>query len=124
LKTIIYIDDNPHAGLLFKLFLEKEGYRVKIYDNTDRARNILEKQKIDLIITDLGLPGEDGLSFYKWLQSSDYHEIPVLIASGHAFGVDNELSRLKDIFVEKPILFPKLVERIRKIFDGESSPHS
>ncbi len=124
MKTIIYIDDNPHAGLLVKLFLEKEGYRVKIYDNTDRARNILEKQKIDLIITDLGLPGEDGLSFYKWLQSSDYHEIPVLIASGHAFGVDNELSRLKDIFVEKPILFPKLVERIRKIFDGGSSPHS
>ncbi len=78
-KTILYIDDDYQAGLLCKVFLEKAGFRVEIVLNTIDARKVLAEKNIDMVITDVGLPGENGIDFYKWMTQSEYKEIPVLI---------------------------------------------
>lgn len=103
--------------MLARIFLEKAGYRVFVYDCVEQARRALAENEVNLILTDLGLPGEDGLTFLGWLKDSEYKNIPVLLLSGHAFGANNELVKYKDIFVQKPILFPKLIERINRILN-------
>jgi DNA-binding response OmpR family regulator len=120
LKNILYIDDNINAGILAKIFLEKNGFHVYVSKNTEKARSMLLKKIIHLIITDVGLPGESGIDFYKWLQSHpDYKAIPVLIVSGHAVQFNDVLKKHEDIFIAKPVFFPKLIDRICQILNIE-----
>ncbi len=114
-KCIIYIDDDYQAALLGKVFLERANYFVDICLNTNEARAILDEKTPDMIITDVGLPGENGIQFYEWIKSSEFKEIPVLIVSAHAVGFHEVLTEHKDIFFEKPIFFPKLIDKIREI---------
>ncbi len=114
-KTILYIDDDYQAGLLCKVFLEKAGFLVEIVLNTIEARKILEEKNIDMVITDVGLPGENGIEFYQWMTGSKYKNLPVLIVSAHAMGFSKVLTEHRDIFFEKPIFFPSFIDRIKEI---------
>ena len=114
-KFIIYIDDDYQAALLGKVFLERANYLVEICLNTEQARAILDKKIPDMIITDIGLPGENGIEFYEWVKSSHFKEIPVLIVSAHVAGFHEVLTAHREIFFEKPIFFPKLIDKIREI---------
>jgi DNA-binding response OmpR family regulator len=117
-KTILYIDDDYQSGLLVKVFLERENYNVLICQNTKEAREKLAASRPDLLITDIGLPVESGLQFYDWFITSEYKDIPLLFVSAHAVGFNEALTRHKDIFFEKPIYFPKLIQRIKTIFQN------
>ena len=117
-KTILYIDDDYQAGLLCKVFLEKAGFWVEIVLNTAEARKILKEKNIDMVITDVGLPGENGVEFYKWMMGSEYKNIPVLIVSAHAMGFSEVLTEHRDIFFEKPIFFPTFIDKVKEMFQA------
>jgi len=118
LKNILYIDDNAQACLLFKLFLEKEGLRVFTVRETDTARKVLKREEIHAIVSDIGMPGENGLEFYDWIQKQeDYRDLYFLFVSGHAVGVDNVLAKHKENFISKPIFFPDLIDRLKQAID-------
>ena len=114
-KTILYIDDDYQAGLLAKVFLERARFNVEICLNTKEARKLLAEKKIDLVITDVGLPGETGTEFYEWFVQSEYKQTPVLMVSAHAMGFSHVLTEHRDIFFEKPLFFPSFIEHIKKI---------
>ena len=115
MKHILYIDDNSQACLLLKLFLEKEGYRVFTTRETQTARKVLSKETIDCIITDIGLPDENGIEFYQWVQQQpEYKNLFFLFVSGHAVGFDQVLTEHKDNFITKPIFFPDLIDRLNR----------
>jgi len=118
-KRIIYIDDDYQAGLLCKVFLERANFEVDICLNTKEARKLLAEERIDMVITDIGLPGENGIEFYEWITESKHKEIPVLIVSAHAMGFNEVLTKHRDIFFEKPIFFPSFVQHINKMFDAQ-----
>ena len=116
--TILYLDDNKQSCKLIKYYLEKKGFSVLTCQNTGKARETLSNNKIDAIITDIGLPGENGLDFYNWLQEHEtYQSIPVLMVSAHAFGFDEVLTKHKDIFLSKPIFFPELIKRLNNLIE-------
>ncbi len=115
MSRILYIDDNEYALRILKLFFKKEGFKVFLAQNTTVGRQILATEKIEFIISDIGLPGENGLQFYDWLQDQDeYKKIPFLFVSGHAVGYDDKLSSHKNIFLSKPIFYPDLIKRIKR----------
>jgi len=118
-KRIIYIDDDYQAGLLCKVFLERANFEVDICLNTKEARKLLAEERIDMVITDIGLPGENGIEFYEWITESKHKDIPVLIVSAHAMGFNEVLTKHRDIFFEKPIFFPSFVQHINKMFDAQ-----
>ncbi len=115
MPTILFVDDDRQTLILAKLFLEKEGFEVHGCSNTEKARKVLQKHAIDYIITDVGLPGENGFQFYDWLQEQpQFKEIPVLFVSAHAVGFDEHLTKHRDHFMPKPLFFPDLIERLKK----------
>ncbi len=115
MPSILFLDDDKQTLILAKLYLEKEGFEVFGCSNTQKARNILQNKRIDYIITDVGLPGENGLQFYDWLQSrQEFRHIPVLFVSAHALGFDEHLTKHRDRFMTKPIFFPELIERLQR----------
>lgn len=113
---VLYIDDNRQACLLTKIYLERTDFEVHVCYDTRKARTILDKQAVDCIITDIGLPGENGIAFYEWLQQQPrLKDIPVLFVSAHAVGFDHVLREHRDSFISKPIFFPDLIKRLRKL---------
>jgi DNA-binding response OmpR family regulator len=116
-KTILYIEDDYHAGLMCKVFLEKAGFFVEIASNTIEARKLLKEKNIDMVITDVGMPGESGIEFYQWMMGSQYKSIPILIVSAHAMGFSEVLTEHRDIFFEKPIFFPTFIDKIKEVFE-------
>ena len=116
MSCILYIDDDHEANLLAKIYLKKNGYSVLIAENTEEAREILKKEAISIIISDVGLPGESGPEFYRALKKDDqFSKVPFIFVSGHAMGYDESLLEERHHFLQKPIFFPDLVKMIESI---------
>jgi DNA-binding NtrC family response regulator len=79
MKTILIVDDESAARYGMRRALES-AYRVIEADSTAAARALLFSDKPDLLLLDVVLPGEDGISFLKWLRAEG-HELPVLMVS-------------------------------------------
>jgi DNA-binding NtrC family response regulator len=79
MKTILIVDDEPAARYGLRRALESK-YRIAEADSAEAARNSLNTEKPDLLLLDIVLPGQDGLSFLKWMREQG-SEIPVLMVS-------------------------------------------
>jgi CheY-like chemotaxis protein len=116
---ILYIDDDREAGLLAVTYLKRYNYRVFFCENTMKAREILKTEKIQLVVSDIGLPVETGTEFYQWFRlQEEYDAIPFIFTSAHAMGFDKTLVEHRDLFIPKPIFFPEFVEKVRKLLPG------
>ncbi|HTB93316.1 MAG TPA: sigma-54 dependent transcriptional regulator [Candidatus Sulfotelmatobacter sp.] len=79
MKTVLIVDDEPASRYALRRALESR-YRVVEADSAAAGRSSLASEKPDLLLLDVVLPGEDGLSFLKWLRQEGY-ELPVLMVS-------------------------------------------
>ena len=119
--NILFVDDDSNSGLMAKLYLERNNFKVYVAKDTTRARNLLEKFKFNLIISDIGMPGENGIEFFKWLKKEDaYKQIPVFLISAHASNLDDLGPKADVEFFEKPLFFPRLIDRINKILKSKN----
>lgn len=116
--SVLYIDDDHEANMLASIYLKKSGYSVFIAESSEQAREILNKESIALIISDVGLPGQSGPEFYRALkEDKDLGKIPFIFVSGHAMGYDESLLEKRHHFMQKPIFFPDLVKMIESILN-------
>ena len=79
MKTILIVDDEPAARYGLRRALESK-YRIAEAESAEAARDALATEKPDLVLLDIVLPGQDGLSFLKWMREQG-SEIPVLMVS-------------------------------------------
>jgi len=79
MRTILIVDDEPAARYGMRRALEGK-YSVVEADSAKAARDVLASGKPDLVLLDLVMPAEGGISFLRWLRESG-DETPVLIAS-------------------------------------------
>jgi DNA-binding NtrC family response regulator len=79
MKTILIVDDEPAARYGLRRALESK-YRIAEADSAEAARDALLTEKPDLVLLDVVLPGQDGLSFLKWVREQG-NNIPVLMIS-------------------------------------------
>jgi DNA-binding response OmpR family regulator len=66
--TILLIEDDPDGLQVLATALTASGAQVKTAGDTTTARGHLGREKFDLVVTDLGLPGESGVAFLDWLR--------------------------------------------------------
>ena len=79
MKTILIVDDEPAARYGLRKALDTT-YRIAEADSAEAAREALRRQQPDLVLLDVVLPGQDGLSFLKWMREQG-SELPVLMVS-------------------------------------------
>jgi DNA-binding NtrC family response regulator len=79
MKTVLIVDDEPASRYALRRALESR-YRIVEADSAAAARSALQSEKPDLLLLDVVIPGEDGLSFLKWLRQEG-NELPVLMVS-------------------------------------------
>ena len=78
-KHLLVVDDDQRIGKLLEKFLTNNGYRVSTAANATIARELHQQIKFDMLILDIMMPGEDGLSLTQSL--SKYDQTPILLLS-------------------------------------------
>ncbi len=77
--SILVVDDNKENLKVVSNFLKAEGYQIALALHADDARNILEENKIDLILLDVMMPGTDGFTLCRQIKEEKrLKEIPVI----------------------------------------------
>ena len=80
--TILTVDDDPDFLRLLGLWLESEGYHVLASSDPTQGMHILHKDRPDLVITDLRMPGMDGMAVLEAVQALD-PDLPVILLTAH-----------------------------------------
>ncbi len=88
---ILVVEDNETNQVLTEAVLSRDGYLVKLAGTSEDARTVLKQTTPDLILMDLQLPGQDGLSFTRALKLDPATAaIPVVAMTAHAMMGDAE----------------------------------
>ena len=115
-KHILVIDDDKKLGSLLQSYLTEKGYLVDFVENTFIAREKLINIIFDLLILDVMLPKESGLSFASKLKSSNDTPILMLSAMGAPSDRINGLKTGVDEYLVKPFEPEELLLRIENVF--------
>jgi two-component system OmpR family response regulator len=121
---ILVVDDDPDLRKLIGDFLAGHGYRVEAVANAADMRLSIEKQRPDLVILDVMMPGEDGLSAARRLVTE--RGPPVIMLS--ALGSDTDriigLEVGADDYLPKPCNPRELLARVRAVLRRRAQPAS
>jgi two-component system OmpR family response regulator len=114
-QHILVVDDDSEIRTLLREFLEKNGYRATAVSDGKGMRRALEQSHVDLIVLDLMLPGEDGLTLCRELRTKS--QVPVIMLTALAEEVDRVvgLEIGADDYLAKPFSPRELVGRIKAI---------
>ena len=82
-QYILVVDDEPDIRQLVSEILEDEGYEVKAAENAEEARILRRQRRPDLVLLDIWMPGQDGISLLKDWQKSGSLCCPAIMMSGH-----------------------------------------
>jgi DNA-binding response OmpR family regulator len=63
INKILVVEDDKAVSKLLSQFLSKSGFQTKTAKSAEEAENILDNEKIDTVLTDIRLPGTDGIRF-------------------------------------------------------------
>ena len=122
-ETVLLVDDEDIIMDVGSQMLEKLGYEILIARNGKEAINIYKenKEKIDMVILDMIMPGMSGGEVYNKLKEIN-PGIKVLLSSGYSInGKAKEiLERGCSGFLQKPFSIKKLSQKIREILDMKS----
>ncbi len=114
---IIVVDDDPDLLLVVSTFLEKEGFEVVCFESGEECLEKLEKNKPDLILMDLMMPGLDGWETTEKIKSNPAtKDIPVVMLTVKGEREDKLKSFHEtkcDGYIVKPVDRKELVKVVR-----------
>ena len=118
--TILIADDEAHIVYILEAKLTKAGYRVVVARNGQEALDLARRELPDLCITDLNMPGTDGLDFSLGLrQHGPTTDTPVVMLTGRGHTVpDEQRVRTNIVHLEsKPFSARALLGLVQSILD-------
>jgi DNA-binding response OmpR family regulator len=112
---LLVVDDDMEVAALLRRYLSAQGFRMSLVGNGTDMLQLLATETIDLVLLDLGLPGEDGLELTRHLH--EHWHGPVIIVTGRGDSVDRivGLEVGADDYVTKPFELRELLARIRSV---------
>ncbi|AVP98166.1 DNA-binding response regulator [Ahniella affigens] len=113
--NVLVVDDEAGIRDLLRQYLVSHGFRVSTVGTAAGARAVLDREPVDLILLDIGLPGEDGLSLTRYLR--ERWQGAVIIVSGRGDPVERiiGLEVGADDYVAKPFDLRELLARVRSV---------
>ncbi|MFN3445413.1 MAG: PleD family two-component system response regulator [Bacteroidia bacterium] len=118
-QQILLIDDDELILKVINRILSREGYDVKTATNGKDAMELIERQKFDLLITDIMMPYSNGFEVIsKFKQHPNAEGVPIIVISsvGTENAVREGLNIGADDYLRKPIMPDELLIRVRRFF--------
>jgi DNA-binding response OmpR family regulator len=121
-RTVLVVDDEPRIVELARDYLQHAGFRVISAADGRQALDLTRRERPDLVVLDLGLPGLDGLDVTKALRAEG--SIPIVMVTAR----DDELDKLlglelgADDYLTKPFSPRELVARVKAVLRRVDRP--
>ncbi len=121
-EKILVVDDDARLRSLLERFLSEQGYRVRSVEDVEQMERMLQREHFHLLVLDLMLPGEDGMSACRRLRENN-NSIPVIMLTAKG----DEASRIQgleigaDDYLGKPFNPRELLARIRAVLRRQST---
>lgn len=115
MQQVLVVDDDPDIRELIGDYLTGHGFDVAMADGAAAMRASIQQRIPDVVLLDIGLPGEDGLSLARYLR--EHHDIGIIMVSGAGETVDRivGLEVGADDYVSKPFDPRELHARIKSV---------
>lgn len=116
MSKILLIDDDLNISNSLSYFLEMEGFSVDIAATAKDSKDILLRQKYDLILLDITLPDENGYEIFKWMKKRDITTHVIFLSA-----LDDEINIVRGLeigaedYVSKPFKPRELLARMNKV---------
>jgi DNA-binding response OmpR family regulator len=110
---VLVVDDDAEIRKLLGEYLERNGFRVSLATDGAEMRRALDRSRPDLVVLDLMLPGESGLTLCRDLRAESSLPVIMLTARAEEMDVIVGLGAGADDYVPKPFRLAELVARIR-----------
>ncbi len=119
--NLLVVDDDERIRNLLSQYLIKEGFIVSTASGAEEARKKIQLLKFDLIILDIMMPGDDGLTLTKEIR--DNSDIPIILLTAKS-GTDSKIEGLEigaDDYLTKPFNPKELLLRVLSILKRSKS---
>ena len=116
--NVLVVDDDVDTLTMLKLSIERYGANVTAVDSADKARTVLTDKKIDVIVSDVGMPVEDGLMFIERLRKNG-NKTPAIALTAFE-GLQYEIEAKEkgfDGFLSKPVGIERLISEIQRFYN-------
>ncbi|TMB44113.1 MAG: response regulator [Chloroflexi bacterium] len=117
MTRILLVEDNPANQLLSLTVLEQAGFTVDVAESAVEVIRRLRANRPDIILMDVQLPGQDGLSLTRELKADpSYSSIPIVALTGHAMIGDREEALAAGCagHITKPIDIDVFADQVRE----------
>lgn len=124
-KNILIVEDDLTFSTMLKTWLTKKGFITYTANNCSHARKEIEQNRIDIILSDMRLPDEDGIHLISWLKENKY-SIPIIIMTSYA-DVQSAVNAMKSgacDYISKPIHPEELLKKIKEQSDTENTSYN
>ena len=118
---IAIVDDHEEIRALLSRYLREHGYRVTAAESAQEFRGILQKSVPDLVVLDIMMPGEDGLSLCRFLRETT--TVPIILLTAVSTETDRiiGLEMGADDYVTKPFNARELLARVKAVLRRANS---
>ena len=114
-KRVLIVDDSSTIRVLMRHILENEGYEVHELKSAHELETTVETVKPSLVISDLMMPGRDGIAVCRALRAMpEFAELPIILASSKAFESDKKAAAQAgaNAYLVKPFTYASLVKAV------------
>jgi two-component system phosphate regulon response regulator OmpR len=122
-QKVLVVDDDQRLRELLQRYLDEQGFAVKGVDGAAAMDKALARERYDLVVLDLMMPGEDGLSVCRRLRGGK-DETPIIMLTAKGDDVDRiiGLEMGADDYLPKPFNPRELVARIHAVLRRRAAP--
>ena len=122
-KRILVIEDDDETRELLRMALEKRGYQVTVAEDGVRGYDTALFLRPDLIVTDIQMPGADGVQVIRRVRdSASLEKTPILVTT--AFGTGTATFSLQlgaNAYEPKPIDLESFMSTVKRLFSNRDS---
>jgi len=103
MASVLVVDDERSMRDFLKILLEKEGHKVVTADNGEKALEILDNQSLDVVVSDIRMPGMTGIELLELIKK-EFTDLPVIMITAFASPDDAVLAMKNGAFdyISKP----------------------
>ena len=113
LYTLLIVDDEPLVRQMLAEYLSRHQFNTHMAENVEQAKNILLRQSVDLILSDVNMPGESGISLHKYCKQQHPNIQFIMMTGFTSEAIDDSI-----IVLSKPMRMPALLDQIQHIMSG------
>jgi two-component system, cell cycle response regulator len=117
---ILVVDDDVDVSRLLVKFLIKSGFETESADSAEEAEEILKHKEINTVLTDIKLPGTDGIKFTKNIKKNYDLDVIVMTAYSSEYSYEDAIKNGASDLIFKPVKLNELLLRINRVLKERS----